>query len=728
MMTRWKTSARFVICLLTAASAQAALPEPPKQHEPWPAPSATGIPDYVVKVARLLFDAGLADPRGGEYREVEIFNRHNEKNTMQTHAWVFPGDFAVSWDGLVYRVKASGARANLDQDIRAIVAANPWGGRMPIVFRRDPEPATAVFWSDLRRNQTLVPASIALLARLGRTDLAAQLWQSGPHEDEEGLWLAAAATAWFATAYSRLVGMFGTANDDEAADIAESILLWRSRVPESWRVRNNGVPKRIPDISFLDHVPDLLRDSQRRLRGPKRETVDLLAVGQDKTGSAEFLKRPQAARIAYLIERLENVRGEKMMWPGPLMYSGDPVFDLLKKEGDAAVEGLLAAYENDQRLTRTFDYSRPWSIEYTPVPVHQVIEILLGDILGTARVQSSTPAELRAWWQQRKSTSRSERSFELLADDRASPAQWLEAADYLTTRSDLQWSEGGKMSPPGACDPKKNAPDVNGRELRTRQNPSVMELLAKRTASLAQSGSDVACSMAVKAALWDLSAALPVLQQAAASKSCRANHLFATARLAVGIPGAAAEWAMELPGYPGFPPLRTDQLSPLWMFPDDPALLQTAERLFAQPDSPWSPAMKYTDVHSPLLAIPVYRKAVFSALGDSRVVGKAGRTAEGWLSFQVTSGGSGGSFGPSDDPRQAPPGQDRPIRVMDLVAWELSGLDGAPEFGLDWPDRDKDAAISAIAEFLRMHEGEIHAFPMTLQDTSCPGNRVYVNR
>ena len=93
-----------------------------------------------------------------------------------------------------------------------------------------------------------------------------------------------------------------------------------------------------------------------------------------------------------------------------------------------------------KRLTRTFDFSRPWSIAYTPISVHQVLEILLGDILGNARMGNSSPAELRVWWRQRKLTSRSERSFELLADDHARPEQWLEGADFLTTRSDVQWS------------------------------------------------------------------------------------------------------------------------------------------------------------------------------------------------------------------------------------------------------------------------------------------------
>src|ERR1035441_134141 len=48
----------ITLCMLLAGVASAALPEPPKQHEPWTPPSGQGIPDYVVKVSTALFDAG----------------------------------------------------------------------------------------------------------------------------------------------------------------------------------------------------------------------------------------------------------------------------------------------------------------------------------------------------------------------------------------------------------------------------------------------------------------------------------------------------------------------------------------------------------------------------------------------------------------------------------------------------------------------------------------------
>ena len=94
-MRGWATALVVAFGLLSAGGMRAALPEPPKQREPWQPPSRTSVPDFVVKVAGVLFDAGLADPRGGDYREIEIVDLNNGKKTVQTHGWLFPGEFAV---------------------------------------------------------------------------------------------------------------------------------------------------------------------------------------------------------------------------------------------------------------------------------------------------------------------------------------------------------------------------------------------------------------------------------------------------------------------------------------------------------------------------------------------------------------------------------------------------------------------------------------------------------
>ena len=134
--------------------------------------------------------------------------------------------------------------------------------------------------------------------------------------------------------------------------------------------------------------------------------------------------------------------------------------------------------------------------------------------------------------------------------------------------------------------------------------------------------------------------------------------------------------------------LSAQELSPLWMFPADPVLQQTAKGVFARPESPLSPVLNSGMIDSPLLALPVYRQAVLSALVDTKVVGTATRSPEGLVSYRATNRADGAPAEPGRDVR-VPPGHGRPVRVKDLVASALSRLDGAPEFDLYWPEAHK---------------------------------------
>jgi hypothetical protein len=51
--------------------AEALLPRPPRQDEPWALPES-GLSEAAIDAARVLFEQGLADPRGCAYREVEL--------------------------------------------------------------------------------------------------------------------------------------------------------------------------------------------------------------------------------------------------------------------------------------------------------------------------------------------------------------------------------------------------------------------------------------------------------------------------------------------------------------------------------------------------------------------------------------------------------------------------------------------------------------------------------
>src|ERR687883_827777 len=67
------------------------LPLPPRQREPWEPPQ-TKLPEAFVTATRALFEQGMADPRGGEYREVEVAagSVWGGAWKLKTHAWVLP--------------------------------------------------------------------------------------------------------------------------------------------------------------------------------------------------------------------------------------------------------------------------------------------------------------------------------------------------------------------------------------------------------------------------------------------------------------------------------------------------------------------------------------------------------------------------------------------------------------------------------------------------------------
>jgi len=102
-------------------------------------------------------------------------------------------------------------------------------------------------------------------------------------------------------------------------------------------------------------------------------------------------------------------------------------------------------------------------------------------------------------------------------------------------------------------------------------------------------------------------------------------------------------------------------------------LQQTAKWLFALPESPLSPILNSGMVDSPLLTLPIYRQAVFSALVDTKVVGTATRSPEGLASYCASNRSGGAPAEPGRDAR-VPHERGCPVRVKDLVALALSSL------------------------------------------------------
>ena len=126
-----------------------------------------------------------------------------------------------------------------------------------------------------------------------------------------------------------------------------------------------------PYLEFLDPLPDLVADQERRAKGPKRDPVP--PPGKDK-----------GKRIAALIRDLEDVAAPQMGQPGGVSLGGDPTGNALIEEGDDAVEPLLKCLEDDTRLTRSVHFWRDFAQYRSLIGVHEAAYVALSGILKTS--------------------------------------------------------------------------------------------------------------------------------------------------------------------------------------------------------------------------------------------------------------------------------------------------------------------------------------------------------
>ena len=114
-----------------------ARPDPPQQSAAW-TPPATTLPKTLVSAAENLFQLGLGDPRGCEYREIvpDVYGHgwtwwapigpdrsecHEREPVapQKFHGWVLPATkpgqrrFAICWNGVIYPLTSVGGPADL---------------------------------------------------------------------------------------------------------------------------------------------------------------------------------------------------------------------------------------------------------------------------------------------------------------------------------------------------------------------------------------------------------------------------------------------------------------------------------------------------------------------------------------------------------------------------------------------------------------------------------------
>jgi len=450
-----------------------ALPVPPQQTAPW----TPATNDAYTKAAETLFNQGMADPRGLDYREIEVVVGDpwgGGGGTFKTHGWVLPakgaGSFAVTWNGLVYPTLKVGALASVEEDWAPGSKAAKYGERSE---GGDAHTVTHEAQSELRR---------LMLLRLGKTEIVARVftrkrlnWQDeDPYLD--------LAKDWTACIFERAVCAH-IRGDDRLAMVDARLLTRVYPLIEAeakrrgYRDEHDGNGRNhVPHIYFLRQLPELLADSERR-------------VAQQKAPA------PPKIGIAALIEDLQNVGALQTGQPGGVSLLGDPRVEALVKLGGAAVEPLLAAMESDTRLTRTVSFGRDFAVTRT---LYSVADAAYSALLETMMQQRAffsarndqgeyftrqqMAAQMAAYWARLGSLSPAERAYKILNDDTAGTERWLAAAADIVHPEKTASPFGLVRIPQRKVRRKIKS---NSGVLRDRRAPSVAELMAKRSAEFA---------------------------------------------------------------------------------------------------------------------------------------------------------------------------------------------------------------------------------------------------
>jgi hypothetical protein len=719
---------------------------PPQQNEKWP-PPLTNLQPSVVDAITQLFKDGLPDPRGCEYREIEI--AESKKWTFKTNGWVLPGTgaqkYAIAWNGVIYPVGSVGVPVDLPKEIATIPAGQRRFRGYGVGWPMSDQLSSNVKYGAL-------PIHVAFLLRLGEGKLAQEMWDSGyadqgnipvpdPYVDMAGLWL----DRW----YNRAAQAF--LNHDDASALA----ICRQVSPVIARVKANAIARGIVDpwpvMKYSNHLwqlPWLEADLEKRVR--ENPYTPVIESGQPASG-------PE--RIAALIHDLEQSYAEQFSNPGETEIVDDPTVQALIKEGYPAVEPLLKCLVEDNRLTRA-RYTQGMGFDGPIIPVYEAAYEALFRILKVSfplfeddshdyRKQKeprdmsfddrrALAAKIDAVWQKNKGMTPAENGYITLKDNTAGAQAWYRAIDSIVQPADGTFTSYRLIIPSGGSYQlyQGKVPfKALGEIFRAKTNPSVSELIIKRFNQLiVQSSSDKNISfdpvgkLILALADWDGKAHLDDIRDMARSFHARFPHeqgafvstlqteaMIYRKRLELGDSRALQDYADWLVAINPTEWCNFDLTNPfqiMWHYPNDPVIEQAAEKLFNSKNSAWIPLNRVKPLNesstladlvtTPLIGLAAFRQEVLRRLDDPSIDGTVQLNENGNVGCMLTddvhqdftvSSCKGDPLGPRV-------GSSISFRTCDWFAYELSQLDGFPRIGLYWPQAQRDAAVAACKAVL----------------------------
>jgi hypothetical protein len=339
------------------------LARPPKQNSPW-SPPVSNLPTNYVTATTLLFNQGLADPRGCEYDEIEVGTGdvwRGDGGVVKTHGWVLPDHkgqrFAVCWNGLVYPVVSVGTNADLETDVMLQVTngLTSWRSALPEAVAVQPAALQSIHgclllrlgkvdWASacwLAQQRRSVEERNGLLRRLSQTnDLTATNEIKLPDNDPYLAW----AGDWTWSLFDRMICAHERGDEKLALADARQLTAAQPLIEAAcaergfkrqpyWDSRHQN--QRQPYLNFLGQLPQLLADLKRRAQeGPRISVIT--------TGLTNITSQPQ--RITALIRNLDLVSAHQWGQPGWVNLAEDPIVAALIHEGDAAATHCSTAW------------------------------------------------------------------------------------------------------------------------------------------------------------------------------------------------------------------------------------------------------------------------------------------------------------------------------------------------------------------------------------------------
>lgn len=399
------------------------LPQPPQQQQPAPM-HTTKLPEKMVSAAEFLFQLSLADPRGCEYREIEVLASgwHGSMNRNgKIHGWVLPEKagtaqrFAICWNGLIYPAVSVGAAADCREDMQRLLKHDEETSEKRLAEHTVREEQRAkeaqqrghTFYpssSGLRFRNELERSSIeqnymtrmkAIMSlRLGHVELAESLWSRwniGNPEKADADPFVEIAEEWVRALGQQAIYAHARADDGLALYGLRLLNKAQARIESEADKRGLkpmlSLRKGVQHLHLPSQLPELLADQERRAKDGPRERIlprgprNVIHMNLDGT-PAKFVAPPELnnypdtpKRIAALIRDLELIddRGHEV--------TPDPTLRALIAEGDTAIEPLLACLESDTRMTRSIGYQMRVVVYDTIVPVHTYANRALSEIL-----------------------------------------------------------------------------------------------------------------------------------------------------------------------------------------------------------------------------------------------------------------------------------------------------------------------------------------------------------